>query len=91
MVNQLKYFMFFTGYQRVVLSSLSHLMNVNLNYSLCGSFADPFFVPLGKWYFFFSEFYLSLFSYFMKIKVVLFVWVWRGIERVIYKRKDKSE
>ena len=61
----------FCVYQRFFLSILSHNLVVTLNYSMCGSPSDPFFPRLGMYYYFFAEFYLSLFSYLMKI--LLFV------------------
>jgi TMEM164 family len=52
----------FTLYERWVLLPVSLLTWANLNHSLCGVHNDPFYemFQLGKWYWFWADFYLTL-------------------------------
>ena len=57
-------------YQRSVLFVASALSHVNLNHVLCHSEADPFYKFVGDYYYVYSEFYLNLLSYLVKLGVL---------------------
>lgn len=76
--NKFKYFRFqilsfavYSIYQRTILFSVSIVSDVNLNYILCMSSADPFAKLYGYWYYVFSEFYLNLSSYLTKLAFLI--------------------
>lgn len=50
-------------YQTLVLTTLSDISEVNLNFTLCHSPADPFFKVLGYKYFLYAQLYLNIGSY----------------------------
>ena len=52
----------FSGYERYVLMPISLLSWANLNHALCGFESDPVYelLHLGKWYWFWSEVYLTI-------------------------------
>mmetsp|Transcript_1633 Transcript_1633/g.2889 ORF Transcript_1633/g.2889 Transcript_1633/m.2889 type:complete len:158 (+) Transcript_1633:448-921(+) len=52
----------FSIYMRLVLTPLSAISWANLNHTLCGVGNDPMYsgFDLGKWYYFFAEYYLMI-------------------------------
>ena len=61
--NQLFGFGTMAIYQYGVLTGLSDITKVNLNFTLCHSPADASFDIWGYWYFFFGQIYLNIASY----------------------------
>lgn len=53
-------------YQCMILTTVSRLTKVNLNFTLCHSPADPFAKACGHWYYLYGYFYLNFGSYVVK-------------------------
>ena len=65
-------------YQYAILTGISDLTKVNLNFTLCHSPADASFDIWGHWYFFFGQFYLNIASY-------LFLIIMWPIKNIVYR------
>lgn len=50
----------------MILTTVSRLTKVNLNFTLCHSPADPFAKASGHWYYLYGYFYLNFGSYVVK-------------------------
>lgn len=73
-------------YQYGVLTAASDFTQVNLNFTLCHTPADPSFAIWGYWYFFFGQFYLNLASYCF----LVFMWPMKNLFYwMFFSRKEK--
>ena len=80
-------FFYFSVYQRMVLWTLSELTWANLNFTLCGNSADPFYASFGKYYLIFAEFYLSFASYLIKTTILHISFILLKIKNICIKKK----